>query len=94
MWFDKKNRKKIWEPHHEVAFDEIKQIVSKETMLYVSKLGEPFKTYTDASDHQLGAVVSQNGKPIAFFSRKLTPTQQKYIVGERNDGYSWDSTGL
>ncbi len=25
---------------------------------------------------QLGAVISQNGKQIAFYSRKLTPTQK------------------
>ena len=32
---------------------------------------------------QLGAVISQDKKPIAFFSRKLTTAQQKYTIGER-----------
>jgi len=40
----------------------------------------PFDIYTDASSQQLGAKISQKGKPIAFFSCKLSKTQQKYSV--------------
>ncbi len=29
---------------------------------------------------QLGAVITQDNRPIAFFSRKLSKTQQKYSV--------------
>jgi hypothetical protein len=38
--------------------------------------------YTDASSTQLGTMITQNNRPIAFFSRKLSETQQKYIVME------------
>ena len=38
----------------------------------------PFHIHTDASDKQLGAVMKQNGLPIAFFSRKLTAAQIKH----------------
>jgi hypothetical protein len=31
---------------------------------------------------QLGAVITQDNRPIAFFSRKLSKTQQKYSVAE------------
>jgi ribonuclease HI len=41
-----------------------------------------FEIYTDASSKQLGAVITQGNKPIAFFSRKLTETQQRYSVTE------------
>jgi hypothetical protein len=41
-----------------------------------------FKIYTDASSQQMGAVVTQQNRPIALFSRKLTTTQQKYSVTE------------
>jgi hypothetical protein len=30
----------------------------------------------------LGAVITHDNRPIAFFSRKLTKTQQKYSVTE------------
>jgi hypothetical protein len=34
----------------------------------------------DASSMQLGAVITQNNRPIAFFSRKFYEMQQKYSV--------------
>ncbi len=43
---------------------------------------KPFEIYTDASSTQLGAVITQDNWPIAFFSRKLSETQQKYSVSE------------
>ncbi len=41
---------------------------------------KPFKIYTDASMMQLGAVITQGNRPIAFFSRKLSVMQIKYSV--------------
>jgi hypothetical protein len=37
----------------------------------------------DASDHQLGAVIMQGKKPIAFYSQKLNTTQTRYTTNER-----------
>ena len=42
-----------------------------------------FEIYTDACTRQLGAVITQNNRPIAFFSQKLSDTQQKYSVTEQ-----------
>ncbi len=39
-----------------------------------------FKIYTDALSKQLGAVITQENRPIAFFSQKLSTTQRKYSV--------------
>jgi hypothetical protein len=39
-----------------------------------------FEIYTDASSKQLGAVITQDNRPIMFFSRKLSPAQCKYSV--------------
>ncbi len=41
-----------------------------------------FEIYTVASSTQLGAVITQDNRPIAFFSRKLSKRQQKYSVTE------------
>jgi len=34
--------------------------------------------HTEASATQLGAVISQKGRPITFYSRKLNPAQIQY----------------
>jgi hypothetical protein len=64
------------------AFDTIKKIMARETIMVYPNFEIPFEVHTDASAFQLGAVISQNGKPIAFYSRKLTPTQTRYTTTE------------
>jgi hypothetical protein len=39
-----------------------------------------FDVYTDASDFQLGTCIMQEGRPIAYFLRKLTQSQQSYTT--------------
>ena len=64
-------------------FDEIKRILARNTLLTYMDYNETFKTHTDASAFQLGEFISQKGKPIAFYSRKLTDSQQQYTSIER-----------
>ena len=42
-----------------------------------------FEIHTDASDFQLGAVISQNKKPIAFYSCMLNLAQTRYTTTEK-----------
>ena len=37
----------------------------------------------DASDVAVGAELSQNEQPVAFYSKKLTPTDARYHVTDR-----------
>ena len=72
-----------WTELHTKAFNTIKQILSKEVLLSYPDFNQPFDIHTDASDVQLGAVISQKGQPIAFYSRKLNPAQTRYTTTER-----------
>ena len=78
-----KTTKWKWEPQHSKAFAMAKRIIAKETLLVYPDFNKPFQIYTDASHYQLGAVVSQDGKPIAFYSRKLNAAQTRYTTTER-----------
>jgi hypothetical protein len=55
-----------WGEEQQKAFDEIKQKVSQETLLAFPDFEKEFHAYTDASNKQLGAVIMQEGKPLAF----------------------------
>ena len=67
---------------HQESFDKIKDCLSRKILVAYPKYGEVFDIYIDASTRQLGAVITQNGKPLAFFSRKLSKAQRKYSITE------------
>jgi hypothetical protein len=75
-----------WTPLHQEAFEKTKALLSREVMLTFPVFSQPFEIHTDASALQLGAVVAQNKKPIAFFSRKLNPANG--AIQQRNENYS------
>ena len=56
-----KEKKLKWTEVHQKAFEDIKKVMAKETILTYPNLNEVFEIHTDASDRQLGAVISQNG---------------------------------
>ena len=67
----------------QAAFDGIKRVLSTETLLAYPDFDRPFVVHTDASDTQLGTVISQEKKPIAFYSRKLNDAQKRYTTTEQ-----------
>jgi hypothetical protein len=73
-----KKRPWRWDPIHQQAFDNLKTAIATETVLAYQDFLKPFEIYTDTSSTQLGAVITQDNRPIAFLSRKLSKTQQKY----------------
>ncbi len=60
----------------------MKTTIAKEVVLAYPDFMKSFDIYTDASTKQLGAVITQDNRPIAFFSRKLSDAQSKYTVTE------------
>jgi RNase H-like domain found in reverse transcriptase/Integrase zinc binding domain len=72
-----------WNPKCTLAFKQMKALLAEEALLAFPDHSQPFHVYTDASDYQLGAVIMQNNKPVAYYSRKLTPAQMNYTVMEK-----------
>ena len=72
-----------WGDKERAAFKMAKRIMAQEVMLAYPDFSKPFQIHTDASHYQLGAVIFQEGKPIAFYSRKLNDAQTRYTTTER-----------
>jgi len=72
-----------WTDDCEKAFESIKRTIARETLLNFPDFNKEFHIYTDASDYQLGAVIMQDDKPLAFYSRKLNKAQKNYTTGEQ-----------
>jgi len=56
--------------------------MSKKVLLAYPQFNKPFIIHTVASHTQLESVISQDDKPIAFYSRKLSPMQARYTTSE------------
>ena len=79
----KKNAKFNWTDECQAAFEQTKKLLMRDIMLAYPNFSKKFVIHTDASDRQLGAVISQDNKPIAFYSRKLNSAQRRYTTTER-----------
>ena len=69
-----------WDEKHQKSFDLVKATIVQDVVLAYPDYSRPFEIYTDASKTQLGAVITQSIRPLAFFSRKLSDTQNLYSV--------------
>jgi hypothetical protein len=76
-------KKWTWGDTQRNAFIEAKKILSKEAILAFPNFSKEFEIYTDASKYQLGGVITQDGRPLAFYSRKLNDAQTRYTTTER-----------
>ncbi len=78
-----KGTKKVpwhWDEVHQRAFNHVKATIAKYVVLAYQDYSKVFEIYTYASSKQLGAVITQDNRPIEFFSWKLSDTQRKYSV--------------
>ena len=67
----------------DVAFHELKNMVSAETLLNYPECTIPFTVHTYAYEKYFGAVFNQNDKYIVLFSIKLSKTQSDYTTREK-----------
>ena len=61
--------------------------MARRVLLYYPNFNLPFDVYPDASNEQLGGVITQGQgdecHPVAFYSRKLNSAQKNYTIMEK-----------
>ncbi len=72
-----------WTDDMQQAFDKMHLLMATNALAAYPNHNKWFDVYSDASDFQLGAWIIQEGRPVAYFSRKLTKSQQNYTTMEK-----------
>ena len=72
-----------WEENQEMALRKIKDAVCTSPVLRNYSLDEEVTLQCDKSQVGLGAVLLQNGRPVAFASRTLTSAETRYAQIEK-----------
>jgi len=64
-----------WDSVYQTTFENVKTTITKDDVLAYPDHTQEFEVYTDSSKFQLGAVITQNNRPLAC--RKLNKAQQR-----------------
>ena len=79
----KKNALFVWGPSQDTAFNELKYLLTHAPMLDLPNFDKPFEIHCDASGNGIGGVLTQEKRPIAYFSENfsernsITPSMTK-----------------
>ena len=79
----KKGTPFVWTPVIEEAFQLLKQSLSVAQVLAIPDFTKTFILETDACDYGLGAVLMQDGHPVAYLSKPLCPKNQSLSTYEK-----------
>ena len=72
-----------WTDECQTAFENVKHALTHAPVLVAPDFTKPFHVIADASITGLGAVLMQEGNPIAFESRRLIPAEVNYTTSEQ-----------
>ena len=79
----KKSVSEIWDEHCYRTFGELKRRLTSAPMLKFPEFKKPFEVHTDASDFAIGGVLMQEGRPVAFESKKLSDVERRWPTQEK-----------
>ncbi|KAJ0534568.1 putative nucleotidyltransferase, Ribonuclease H [Helianthus annuus] len=78
-----KSSKFTWTQAAQLAFETLKSAVTQAPVLALPDFNQVFQVECDASGLGIGGVLSQNNRPIAFFSEKFSDTRKRYSTYDK-----------
>ena len=72
-----------WNKEQDETFKQMKAFIATDAVLAYLNHNKPFEIETDSSDYQLGGVIKQNRRPVAYYSRKLIAAEKNYTTIEK-----------
>ena len=79
----KKDSEFVWDCIQQTAHDKMKLLITSAGTLAYYDVKEEVTLGVDASKHGLGAVLMQEGKPVAYASKSLSLAEQDYAQIEK-----------
>ncbi|KAL3688559.1 hypothetical protein R1sor_014868 [Riccia sorocarpa] len=73
----------VWNQVATDAFARVKQILASEPVLKLPEFDKPFEVHTDASNYAIGGVLVQDGRPVAYESKKLSERESHWPTHEK-----------
>ena len=77
-----------WGVEQDIAFQQLKDMLTSDRVMAFPRLDQPYILYTDACNYAIGAILCQEDedgieRPIQYISAQLTPTQRRWAVIEK-----------
>jgi hypothetical protein len=79
----KRHKSFHWIEEDEKSFKLLKRKIMEQPILVLSNFQKSFKVKCDASGFAIGAVLSQDDRPISYFSEKLNEEKVKYSTYDK-----------
>ena len=76
----KKGTEFKWKQEHTAAVRALKERLMNYTTLQIPDPRKPFVLRTDASGYAVGAVLEQEGHPVGYLSKAMSPAEQRYAT--------------